>query len=375
MTTAPRQDNRRVRVLHVIDSLNLGGAQTALLTMCRALPHDRFDVRVAALHGPGVFTQAFQRIGIEPHFLANHKHDPRIPLALRSLLKAWPPDICHAHLVPSCFLCEMLRRPLGIRRLVSHLHTPYRKNLRDRYQNFLERMLYKRCDLLLGCSDDVVRSIPRQTPKRTLYNAIDTERFQPFPEESRAAIRRELGYAPEDIVIGMTGRMIATKGHELVCRAVASLRSECPRARLLFVGSGPHDAPLRTRVRELHLEDYVAFAGYREDIERCLAAMDIYAMATSVEGFGLSLVEAMSSGLACVVSEYPAVGEIVADNKNVLLFPCNDTQRLTAAIRTLVNDPALRHRLGVAARAHICRAFSLERLGECLVEIYNAVIS
>ncbi len=374
-TEAKHMDHpERIRVLHVVDSLKLGGVQTTIEALLRSVDHSQFDLSLAALHGPGVFSERIEAIGITPIHLSRHRLNPLIPFRLRHLLRANQYDIVHAHGMPSCFVCERFRQFLGIQRLVAHIHHVYRGQHGQTLQNMLEHTVYRRTDLLLGCSQEALDSVSTALPKQVLHNGIDTIRFSPAIEASKASVRQEWGLSDGDFVVGTTGRITHKKDPFILCRMLDVLGAEFPELRLLIVGSGPEEQALRDYAQELGVRDRIVFTGYQPEVEQLLAAMDVYVIASHQEGLALSLIEAMACGLPCVVSDYPGSKEIVAPEHDALQFVCREVDALCGHIRRLITDKALCNSLGTAARETACERFSDTVMAEALSNIYRELM-
>ena len=362
------------RVLHVIDSLDLGGAQTFLLGLLPLIDESRFAIDVAAIHGPGLFSVEFDRIGFSPTHLARSRFDPRIPFRLRRLIRGENYDIVHAHLVPSSFLCEKFRLFLGIRRLITHVHSLYRRHRGYEYQNFLERRIYRASDLVVGCSKTVVDGVPTAVPARVLYNGVDATRFAPAEAEVRKEVRHELGLSEGDFVVGFTGRLVRVKNPMVLCRAAAKLREKVPSLKLLIVGSGTLEAELRGLVHKLGISDRVIFAGYQSAIERYLAAMDVFVIPSDFEGQGISLIEAMACRIPSVVADFEAAPEIITDGVEALQFARGNADSLAEQVLRYYEDESLRTRCAEAGRKRVLETFTAGHSSQRLMEIYRELL-
>jgi glycosyltransferase involved in cell wall biosynthesis len=359
---------RRLRVVHVVDSMKLGGVQTLLLSVLPRLADLDIDCTLAVLHGPGPFSNAFSERGISPVHLAASRWDPRIPLKLRGLLRAEAPDIVHAHGAPSCLFSERARPA----RLVEHLH--HIRGGGGLRQRVMERFLYRKCHVLLACSRAVARSVSTPVETRILYNGIDSSRFRPPDAAERAESRKFFGIASDDFVLGMTGRITVNKGQRRVCEALQTCRDRYPQLRLLLAGSGPEEATLKAWCVEHGLNDRVYFAGFQEDVLPVLHALDAYVMASEAEGFPVALLEAMGTGLPCLVSDFSAAREIVVDGENGLMFQRGDTRHLVEAIADCVESPHKRLEWGAVARETVVQGFTLDQTVALFAATYHSLI-
>lgn len=367
-------ESGRIRVLYVVDSLKVGGVQSFVKDLVHHFEESPFALSWAALHGEGADPSLLQ-LAQPPFIAASYRYSPNMLHRLRRIIRTGGYAIVHAHGVPSCLLCERFRRYLGIPRLVVHLHHIYRRQHGQSLQNLLEAVAYRRADLLLGCSQRVINSVPRTLPKEHVYCGSNTRHFAPPAAEAKNTVRRELGFQPSDVVLGFAGRLVAYKHPRLLLDALAQLHREFPDLKALIVGAGPEAAALQTFATAHGIVDRVVFAGRGSDMIRFLSAMDIFVMASDEkEGFGLVLVEAMAMALPCLVSNYTAATEIVTDGQDALQFGINDAGALAARIRELLRDQELCRRLGAAARRTACRRFEIRQSVERLTQIYTELI-
>lgn len=358
---------RRLRVVHVVDSMKLGGVQTLLLSVLPRLADMDIDCTLAVLHGPGRFSEAFAARGIPPRHLAASRWDPRISWRLRGLLRAEAPEIVHAHGAPSCLFSEWARPA----RLVEHLH--HIRGGGGRSQQWIERARYRRCDMLLACSRAAADSVVTPVETRILYNGIDPARFRPPDAAERAEARKRFAIAPDDFLLGMTGRITVDKGQRRVCEALHACRDRYPQLRLLLAGSGPEVSALKAWCTDHGLADRVHFAGFQHDVLPVLHALDAYVMASDAEGFPVALLEAMGTGLPCLVSDFSSAREIVVDGENGLSFQRGDTRHLVEAIADCVESPHKRLEWGAAARKTVMQGFTLDQTVALFAATYQSL--
>lgn len=214
---------------------------------------------------------------------------------------------------------------------------------------------------------------------RTIYGAIDLERFSPRAPDQ--ALRRELGFAPQHLVVGKVGDYRYWKGYGVFIEAAARVRAAEPRARFLAIGAESDDhANMIAKIRALDLEKAFTLTGFRRDVERfySLMALSVNA-ATAGEGLPGVLRESLAMGVPVVATRVSGSPEVVADGENGLLVPPNDAAALAEAILKLLADPGLRQRMGEAGRRSVETRFSLPTMidqteafyGECLARAHG----
>lgn len=191
----------------------------------------------------------------------------------------------------------------------------------------------------------------------TLLNPAEIDRFD-RPKE-RAALRAELGWAPETPVILAAGRLDPSKGHKPLIEAFAQVVAQVPAARLLICGASStelgYDRVLKELVAGLGLERHVVFAGVRSDMPAVFAGADIFCLPTEHEALGMVFLEAMASATPVVALDSGGVPEMVVDQETGLLAQPGDVDGLATHLLTLLRDPDLARKLGEAGKR---RAFA-----------------
>jgi glycosyltransferase involved in cell wall biosynthesis len=166
-------------------------------------------------------------------------------------------------------------------------------------------------------------------------------------------------------------RLESQKDHATLIEAVPRV----PDARFVLVGEGGERRALESRARALGVSDRVRFLGLRGDIADLLAISDVFVLPSLYEGLPLSILEAMAAGKPVVASSIPGIDEVVVDGETGLLVPPRDPAALAASIRLLLTDSDLRVRLGDAGRERVHGTFSLERMVEGVVAVYQEALA
>jgi glycosyltransferase involved in cell wall biosynthesis len=207
-----------------------------------------------------------------------------------------------------------------------------------------------------GFSADRIARIP---------NGVDPIRFAPA---SDAAIRAETGVGEESVLF--LGRLDAQKGLDVLLRAWDHVVVRRPAARLLLAGAGPARDALEAYTRKVGLGKSVHFLGARPDPEALLQASEIFVLPSRSEGMSNALLEAMATGLPCVASRIGGNTDLIEHGVSGLLTPPGDVVTLAEALCALLEDPALRERLGKAARAFILERYAMDRVIRQYTELY-----
>lgn len=220
---------------------------------------------------------------------------------------------------------------------------------------------------VIADADSIARQVRTFVPANriaVIWNGVDLEEFS--PQNDGASLRQEWGVCAENLLVGTIARLTPWKGQQVLIRAFACLADQFPSARLVLVGSALFDTDLYARslqaqVSRLGIEERVIFAGYRRDLPQVLAALDIVAhTALEKDSSPLAVVSAMAAGKSIVCSRIDGTAQLFEDGVDGLLVPPGDVDALAEKLRRLLSDPALRQKLGLAARAKAARELSVE---------------
>ncbi len=213
-----------------------------------------------------------------------------------------------------------------------------------------------------GVSAQRITSVP---------TGIDSARYCPG---ERAEARTTLGLAAHRPMVGIVATLRSWKGHRFLLEAFAAL--DLPDKLLLIVGDGPQRAALEKQARTLGLADQVLLAGNQADVLPWLRALDVFALPSYAnEGVPQALLQAMLCALACVTTPVGSIAEAALDEATALMVAPQDADSLHGALARLLADPALRQRLGSAARTHCVQEFGLETMLERMEVVFRDVIA
>jgi glycosyltransferase involved in cell wall biosynthesis len=174
-----------------------------------------------------------------------------------------------------------------------------------------------------------------------------------------------------EISIGFIASFAPRKGHIFLIEALHKCIKEFPDLKLLLIGTGALKSEIEAMVKERGLSRYVSFLGLRHDIPDIISALDIYVQPSLAEAFSISITEAMSMGVACIVTDVGGNREIVGNDECGILVAPKDVDALKDAIVRLAQDADLRKKMGQAARERIAKVFSPERYVNSLEELYD----
>lgn len=363
-----------IKVLHVIDSLDLGGAQSVLVNLARFRDRSKIDIEVAAMHGRGLFADALEKEGVKVHSLSGAKFPPGYLVSLPRLLLRGGFDIVHFHLFGSNWIGKPLAALCGQRVLVNHDHCNDRVRSGNPLVAWIDaatnRLSSHICAVSRSTRDDLVAR-EKLDPQRVTFmaNGVDTERFAPPTPEARTAARRELGLDLEAIVVAGLGRLHPQKNWPLFLGIAARF----PQASFIVAGTGSEEITLRKMVGDGR-QSNVQLLGFQDSLV-VLSAADIFLLTSDYEGTPMVLLEAMSSALACVVSSVDGCEEVLGDGVGgVTAFPGN-MEDFVRKLGPYIESAGLRKQQGKAARHKVARLFDARSQAKEVEALYEKLLA
>jgi glycosyltransferase involved in cell wall biosynthesis len=271
---------------------------------------------------------------------------------LRRLLRAWRPDVVHAHglragALTAIAIASVRPRPA----LVVTVHNaPTAGGLTGAIYRVLELIVARNADSVLCVSADLEDRMRAAGARLVGHAVVPAVRISPARDvvsaETSAAIRAEFGVRSGQAMVLAIGRLAAQKGFGLLLDAAARWYDIRPEPLLVIAGSGPLAADLQSRAASLGLT--VRFAGQRADVLALLAAADVFVLPSAWEGQSLVLQEALRAGVPIVATRVGGIAELTGPDAAVLVPP-GDARRLADSVRAVLGDPALAARLRRAA--------------------------
>lgn len=368
-----------IRILFVSTSTTLGGAEKTLYSLATLVDPKAFQVAgVVSLKPPGPYARRLAGQGVTTHTLdLRGRASFKTVHALARIIEGHRPDVVHALMYQAIQLSRLAKRRTSVPfKLVSSPRVSYRT--RSALTLLIDRLLKGADDLLIAeCAasrDYLVKKLGYDARKvQVLYNGVDLAQW-PVSKLDRQKKRLELRLAGSDILVGAVGRLDGQKGHSVLIEAVSKLKTRYP-VRCVIIGEGPKRAALEAQVRRLALEKHVWLLGERDDVTEWLSSFDLFALPSLWEGLPNALLEAMALGLPVAASAVDGVPELIQDGQNGALVPPRDPVALAKKLAELASDPALRSRLGSAAKITVAERFSLPQMLSAYEAAYRQVIT
>lgn len=313
-----------MRILHVITSLEIGGAQRLLADL---LPLQKATANVTLLVYERVhndFEKTLEQTGIQILCLNEHNfHNPGVIIRLRRIFRDY--DLIHAHLFPTIYWASLAARGLNVK-LVYTEHSTSNSRRNKWYFRPIERFMYGRYDKIISISQqtqDALTSWLGQRDERfvVINNGINTKAF--------ASIKKPV--IPKSLI--MVSRFASSKDQETVIRAMKHIDKE---ATLRFVGDGENRPRCEQLADELGVSDRVQFLGSRTDVAELVASSYIGVQSSNWEGFGLTAVELMAAGKPVIATNVDGLKQVVHGAGKI--FNVGNASELAASVNHLLAD-------------------------------------
>jgi glycosyltransferase involved in cell wall biosynthesis len=365
-----------MRVLHVISSGGMYGAEAVILNLARAMEGGSHTVALGMFENlPKANLQLHEaalKQGVESYLIRCCGQVDRGAVArLRELVREVGADVVHAHGFKADIYSYLAMRGMGVP-LVSTCHTWYDTDRMVRLYGALDRFVLRRYARVVAVSNEVRRRLLKagvcEERIRIVRNGID---LRPL-EAAEATLRGEIGDA---VVVGLVGRLAWEKGVDVFLRAAARVLAEFPEARFVVAGDGPDREKLEGLIGELGIGGSVKMLGRREDMAGVYASLDVMVSASRQEGLPMAILEGMASGRAMVATAVGEVPKLVVDGKTGVLVQAEDVEALAAGIAGLLRDPERRAGLGAAAREMVRAEYSAERMAGEYLRVYEEAMA
>lgn len=368
-----------MKILHVIPSLNKGGAERICLDMCVELQNQGHEVKLVTLCESNRYpflTQSINHTIISTHLSLSLYKKNKVNIGqLQAIIETFKPDIIHSHLFEAEINLAFCKIPEKTKRVI-HFHDNMKqfqkwnwKNVFNKkgITNYYERSLvlnnFPKNSTGIGISKDTTNYIKQNVPETTaqhLPNSVDLKRFRYSPSEIQ-----------ENYLV-MIGSFVPKKGHGLVIKTIAELQNRGKNICLFLLGDGTLKKELESLAKGLGISSSVSFEGLVDNPEDYLKRAKIYLHTALYEPFGLVLVEAMACGLPVVCTDGKGNRDLIEDGENGFMVWERDAKQLADKIQYLLENENERKRMGENAH-RFAQQFGMEEYVKKLLLIYSGM--
>jgi L-malate glycosyltransferase len=326
-----RASSGRIRVLHLIDSLELGGAQTALVAWLTSHDRSRFEVHLASMHGTrkSLFYQRAEQLGTPVIFLSPRRFLPIYLYRLPLLMLRGHYEVVHCHLFASNWLGKLFARLLGVPLVISHDHCNDSFRANSTLVTLIDRLTNRCADQIFAVSAsvrDYLVTFEKVPPTRI--------RIIGNGPPDRVQSRRTRGFAK---VIGGAGRLVPQKNFSRFLRIARWLMEIDDSYSFVIAGSGPLEAELKREAIELGVT--VEWFGVEASLDHFFGKIDLFLLTSNFEGLPMALLEALQDGVPAAAMAVDGIREEFS-NEILLLDPAGDDRELGQLIHSSLQDQA-----------------------------------
>ncbi len=387
---------KKQRILFLSSSSGFSGAEVVLINLLRTMDKERFEVSVFSNVNNLLLVERLRDLAVG--FKTSSRFpDPEITgktglglskvftyvssiiqvgTELISYLRKNPFDLIHANGYPDCLYCLFPAWRAGIP-LTWHLHDMRPIHSKNAWVYRLAgRLSAKSIAVSEACRLNLLRSRIPASKVVTVYNGIDLHQFKEDP--NGPSVREELGISSGAKVIGLLGQPLPEKGHSFFIEAAAEVVRVFPETRFLIVGyvyPSAYQRSLENLVNNLYLHQHVLFTGWRGDVPRVMAAVDVLVHARiTPEPAALVLLEAMAMGKPVVCSATGGSPELVLDRVTGILVPPRDSRAIAEGVLHLLRNPDLADQMGRNGRKRVEETFALDTQTRKVCDVFAEVM-
>ena len=392
----PANQTSKLHVVHLIEALGPGGAERLLYTNLKHLDSQRIRSTVITVYPHAThWLEPIEELGV-PVVCLNCRSPRDIPKGIRALrtwLLANRPDLIHSHLWAANIIARVAGRLTHVP-VISSVHNPDHEAeawadgadvslIKRRVVRALDRWTaHAGGDRLIAVSQYVKESANRHlgVPLQSIevvYNPIDTDVLT-TQATTRDELLKACGLPADSLILLNVARVSPQKGLVYALRALPEILKRYPSAQLVSVGATTDQSWVEQLQREattLGVADHFHVVGQRRDVTDFLRACDVFIFPSLYEGLGIALIEAMAAGCACVASSAGPIPEVVTHGQDGILVPPGDAEEIATAVCQLLDDEALRTRLGTAASSTAFSRFQPEKSAAALTRIYESLVA
>ena len=374
---------QEIRIGHVLPWPSVGGVELATLAIASTVESLGIKSVAFCLKDSTLVGNLFTQKGIETDYYQpsdpSYRHPKnylRASFQLARLFKKHKVDLVHCGDLLAAYYAGLAARMASLP-VLCHVRCSY-PEITKRDQSFLHLI-----NKFVFVSRDAWQTFAyrvKDSRGKLIYEGIDVAALVQ-QAQGAATVRDEFNIPADVDVIGMAARVAAAKDYETLAKAAARVVSQRPNVRFLIVGDHSQVREYREHYEKVKgflkangVADYFIFTDHRQDVQRLIAAMDIFLLSTRTEGLPLVILEAMAHAKPVVATNVGGVGEVVKAGVTGLLHEPKDDEQQARDVLRLLEDGALRKKMGDAGRQRVVTEFSKERFAAELSELYYEML-
>lgn len=365
------------KVLHILPMNQLSGAEKMALLICKHLT--KYEPIVVT--GGEVLKKVFEKEGIQTYSISFSKS--KFPLTLHQLnqtIKVHKIKLIHAHdntATLAAYLTKRLYR-LDVK-VISHVHSCYPWLIGDNLNKKIDSYLRPRVDYNILCGELVKDHYVLNSDyfdkdsSYILSNAIDTTDLIKLPQINIQKIKNFYGIQENDFIFGFIGRLTEAKGLIPFIKEFVNFKGRFNDCKILLVGSGEQEGEIKQLIQEHSLQEYFIFTGFQEDIKQFYQLIDVFFLPSVYEGLPMVILEAMVNSLPVVSMNVGSIGELLKDDRGVLVYQGEYKQFIEEMIK-LKNQVRKRSLLSRRGHKFVCENYGIASYQEKLESLYEVAV-
>lgn len=362
----------KIKIFHVIPSLNVGGREKILRELIRKRDKDKFDIGVCCLKKKGALSEQLEKDGVRViNFEKKDGIDVSLYFKLGFFFRKEKADIIHSH-SPGTLTYSMAGASIARVPVVINTEHGFAYPVRG-VKCVIENMLRNLVDVNITVSNALNKQLSHWVVLKnkiiTIANGIEPLDYKKKVHLSHN-IKHKLGISEDEVVIGNVARLVAVKNHRLLLDTLRILLNSTSKIRLLLVGDGELRQELENYATSIGISDKVIFYGHSNEVPELLNAMDIFVLSSLNEGISITLLEAMASGKPVVATDVGGNGEVVVDGETGFLVPSNQPEAMVKVILELLNNKDSAYIMGASGRKRIEAAFNINLMVNKTEQLY-----
>ena len=377
----------KIKILHVITHLPIGGAQDNTLYTVELLDKEKYDIslccnldgelveRAKKVEAVKLFDIPFLGREVSPY------RDIRAFLSLYKLFKEEDFTIIHTHSSKAGLLARLAavlnKTPIVIHTIHGFAFNDFMNGLKKNFFIYLEKLLAKWTDVLITVSNlnkkkIIDLNIAHENKIKNIYSGID---LSLFTNKRNDEFRKELNLENDHLLLGSVGRLSNQKDPITMIEAFGIISKPFPNAHLALVGDGELKGKILEKIDQLKLNDRIHLTGNKNNPWSVYHSMDLFIMSSIYEGLGRSITEALSCGVPVVCTDVEGVPEIVRDNITGILVPPKDANKLADGIIRTLNDMETAKKMAEEGRRFVKDNFDVNKMVNDIDSLYNTLTS
>ena len=373
-----------MKILHVITSLKIGGAESALYNLLEKFKNGKDEHYVAYFYdGPNVLK--IKKLGFSVFQIKGliYKYDFFAYLRLKKLVKKINPDVIHSALWSANIFSKLIAKKFNIP-LICDLHSnfSYDGKLRGWIEKFTVKMADKYVAVSNSAKNGFIKTIIEELKNKSdqkklinkilmIQNGIDVEKVRKKAFENKLS-KEDLGFKSNDFIVGAVGRLEPIKSYDLLIESFALLcaKTKKKNIKLCIVGDGSQISFLKSLTEKLKISNQVNFVGQRTDVYRFYTIFDCFVLSSVSEGLSIALLEALCFGLPIITTSHDFKHDVIVNCQNGFLIPERNKLKLAQAIEKLYADSMLVKKIRQANLELVKSKFEIDRVKNNYQNLY-----